>query len=636
MKILVVDDDALNRRVLRALLIAEGHAVVEGEDGLSALQLLQREKIDAVISDILMPRMDGYRLCSEIRKNESLNSMPFIAYTATYTSASDEKVALDFGADKFIRKPASAEVIIKAVHEAVQTRGTEAKQLKQPDELLAMREYSEALVRKLEKKNIDLAEANKALAESESHVRTILDSEPDCVMIINRDGELVEMNRAGLVMIEVDSAEQILGKSIYAFIVPEHREAFREMTEAVFQGESRTLEFEIVTLNGTRRCLETRTVPFKNATAEIVSCLGIARDITESKRAEAALRQVPLEKIRWRKTRIVKDLGIITFLGVAVFAAAEHFELFQIISRWLLTHQETELDDLILMLACLAFAFAFFSYRRWAELKVEMIGRTKAQEALRALHGELEVRVQERTADLAKSNEALRTEIAERKQTQEMAQVNLERIRALHDIDTAITSTLDLHAVLNVLLEKIDKLVPLGAVISVRLLNGERGELAPAACRNIDESEWRAERPGPGGGAARRALETRKPALIRNVQIDPETQDAQFARKHNLVSRLVVPLIAKERPHGVLSFYTREEHEFTGEEIELFVTLAGQGAIAIHNAQLYEETKRSKGELESINRRLEKTLKELSGFYTALSPLAPSVRVGQPVDGRNH
>jgi len=67
MKVLIVDDDAINRKVLRAVLGA-----VESKDGLTALQTLQHEKIDAVISDILMPRMDGYRLRYEIRKTQSL------------------------------------------------------------------------------------------------------------------------------------------------------------------------------------------------------------------------------------------------------------------------------------------------------------------------------------------------------------------------------------------------------------------------------------------------------------------------------------------------------------------------------------------------------------------------------------
>jgi len=165
MKILVVDDDAMNRKYLRVLLMQEGHTVLECEDGLEALHTLERENIDAVISDILMPRMDGYRLCYEIRKNPALNPIPFIAYTATYTSSLDKRVALDFGADRFVAKPAIPEVIIKALHDAVKTRGGRAKQFRKPDELLAMKEYSETLVRKLEETNEQLFEANDTLNE---------------------------------------------------------------------------------------------------------------------------------------------------------------------------------------------------------------------------------------------------------------------------------------------------------------------------------------------------------------------------------------------------------------------------------------------------------------------------------------
>jgi signal transduction histidine kinase/CheY-like chemotaxis protein len=179
----------------------------------------------------------------------------------------------------------------------------------------------------------------------------------------------------------------------------------------------------------------------------------------------------------------------------------------------------------------------------------------------------------------------------EKRKADDLIRRNLERIKALHEINVAITSTLDLGTILNVLLEKIDQLLPLGAVITLRLLSS--GRLVPAACRNIDEHEWSAERAGTGTGAAKRAFETTKPVVIRNVQVDPNTRDTQFAQKNGLVSRLVIPLIAKEQRLGILSLYTKEEREFTNEEIELLVTLAGQAAIAIHNAQIYADMERS-------------------------------------------
>src|SRR4029078_4576362 len=76
MKLVIVDDMPINRKLLRVMLEAEGHATLEAADGVEALQILNREKVDAVISDVLMPRMDGYRLCHEIRTNEQLCEVP--------------------------------------------------------------------------------------------------------------------------------------------------------------------------------------------------------------------------------------------------------------------------------------------------------------------------------------------------------------------------------------------------------------------------------------------------------------------------------------------------------------------------------------------------------------------------------
>ena len=95
MKILIVDDAPANLKLLRALLEAENFAVVEAADGQQALASLERDGVDAIISDILMPRMDGYRLCQEVRKDPRWKALPFIFYTATYTSPSDEKLCYD-------------------------------------------------------------------------------------------------------------------------------------------------------------------------------------------------------------------------------------------------------------------------------------------------------------------------------------------------------------------------------------------------------------------------------------------------------------------------------------------------------------------------------------------------------------
>jgi signal transduction histidine kinase len=92
--------------------------------------------------------------------------------------------------------------------------------------------------------------------------------------------------------------------------------------------------------------------------------------------------------------------------------------------------------------------------------------------------------------------------------------------------------------------------------------------------------------------------------MIRNCYTDPRVRDPGFFRKHALVSYLGVPLVVKEEVLGVLSFYTKEEHEYTGEEIEFLTTLAGQAAIAIHNSQLYEDARSREAQLQETNRML--------------------------------
>ncbi len=218
---------------------------------------------------------------------------------------------------------------------------------------------------------------------------------------------------------------------------------------------------------------------------------------------------------------------------------------------------------------------------------------------------------------------AVGTYLAERKRTEEETQRHLQRITALREINVAIASTLDLSTVLERLLEKIDLLLPYSAA-TIRLFDRETGKIEPVACRNLDEKEWKAEQWRGGRGIPNVVFERKSPWMVRNVQTDPSVRDPEFFCKHGLVSYLGVPLIVKDEILGVISFYTKEEHEFSSEEVEFLTTLAGQAAIAIHNSQLHKRTRSQAEELEGANKDLkrreeiQKLLKELSQDITSL------------------
>lgn len=176
MKILIVDDMETNRKLLRAQLEAEGCDVFEACDGIEALEVLRRHPVAAVISDILMPRMDGYHLCDEIRKSDAFGAMPFIIYTATYTSPSDRERSLRLGADLFIKKPASAKVIADVITKVTTEDKYRKRRLFQPlDELPSVEEYSEPVVTKLEKKDEEFMKKllSTFKAEAADHIHTL-------------------------------------------------------------------------------------------------------------------------------------------------------------------------------------------------------------------------------------------------------------------------------------------------------------------------------------------------------------------------------------------------------------------------------------------------------------------------------
>lgn len=189
----------------------------------------------------------------------------------------------------------------------------------------------------------------------------------------------------------------------------------------------------------------------------------------------------------------------------------------------------------------------------------------------------------------------------ERKRTDEEIQRHLQRITFLRDMSLATTSTLDLRGVLDILLEKIEPLLPFSAV-TVRLLNRETGQLEPIACRSLDEDEWKAATRGADASLSRVLPESHAPAKIPNLQSDARSLAPDFARKHGLVSGLRTPLIVKGDVLGVLTFITKEEHDFGDDEVNFLLTLAGQAATAIHNAQLYEDMTRLAAELATSNR----------------------------------
>lgn len=137
----------------------------------------------------------------------------------------------------------------------------------------------------------DRKRMEEALRLSEQRLRAIVDAEPECVKVVRSDGVLIEMNAAGLAMLEASSLDEVKERPLLEFIRPEYRKAFGDLHRRALAGKNGVLEFEVTGLRGTRRWLETHAAPLPDADGDVTMMLGITRDVTARKQSEAALRE---------------------------------------------------------------------------------------------------------------------------------------------------------------------------------------------------------------------------------------------------------------------------------------------------------------------------------------------------------
>jgi PAS domain S-box-containing protein len=205
-RILIVDDDELNLLYLGTLLTGHGFEVDTARGGEEALKRASETPPDLVVSDLLMPTMNGYKLLRLWLADERLNRIPFIVYTATFTDPKDERLALDLGAAAFILKGTEPEQFMDTLSRVLGGFTSRLDRSPAPpalgrEELEAR--YSEALVRKIEARNIQLMEANRSL-QAEVVERTelaetqiaILNALPAHIALIDPDGVILAVNES--------------------------------------------------------------------------------------------------------------------------------------------------------------------------------------------------------------------------------------------------------------------------------------------------------------------------------------------------------------------------------------------------------------------------------------------------------
>ncbi len=176
MAILVVDDSKTDRILLTKVLESGRYEVITAVDGKNALEMIRSDAPNMIITDIMMPVMDGFQLCREVKQDPTLMNIPLVFYTASYGEKDDEALAMRMGAAAFIRKPEEPKEIInlvKKIFEEYQSGKTVPLQPLISDEKEYLALYSSRLVKKLEDKFLELESANTKLEIAYDELKSI-------------------------------------------------------------------------------------------------------------------------------------------------------------------------------------------------------------------------------------------------------------------------------------------------------------------------------------------------------------------------------------------------------------------------------------------------------------------------------
>jgi diguanylate cyclase (GGDEF)-like protein/PAS domain S-box-containing protein len=282
MTILIIEDNHDTRNVLREILRSAGYEVAVARDGEEGLRMVISDQPSLVITDILMPGVDGFRFLSDVRKDARFKDLPVIFYTGNYLDKEDEQLARNLGVSKFLTKPLSPQAIIAVVNELLEGKEKNhatQEPLSSLDEPMFLRLHNERLVTKLKQKIIERDESRRSLEH-------IMEGMADGVVVIDADHTIIKANSAAADSLGSKKAEMI-GRKCYEVI---HRR--KEPCEGpmvvcplpqIFERDESNVKLLHTHFDGrgNERHIEITASPVRDAKGRTIAMVETYRDIME-------------------------------------------------------------------------------------------------------------------------------------------------------------------------------------------------------------------------------------------------------------------------------------------------------------------------------------------------------------------
>lgn len=233
-RVLAVDDMSENLELLREVLAGHGFDVLAVGSGEEALRLLDQTRVHLIVADAMMPSMDGFQLCCEVKRRPSSASTPFIIYTGHYVDAEDQEFAKSIGVDAYVMKYDGLATLLQTMDHLLQQRYGSSGQLTARDEavvppgvdeLAFLQRHHALIVKKLEEKMHELevsaetlAQKNRELQASESRYRNLFEHASIGIFILDKaSGAVLDVNAEGLSLLGY-SRDEVFALQPLAFV----------------------------------------------------------------------------------------------------------------------------------------------------------------------------------------------------------------------------------------------------------------------------------------------------------------------------------------------------------------------------------------------------------------------------------
>ncbi|MBN1991601.1 MAG: response regulator [Anaerolineae bacterium] len=275
--ILVVDDNLANLRLLAKMLAEHGYKIRPATTGRMALSAAQTEPPDLILLDIMMPELDGYEVCAQLKANERTRDIPII-FISAMSDVADKVKAFAVGGVDYIPKPFQVAEVLARVE-------THLAMHRLQKELQAQNEA-------LQKENLRRMRVQDALRESRERYRLLAENSTDMISTQTPQGVYRYVSPACRTLLGYEM-EEIIGRSAQEFVHPEDLPAIRELNQFVEQWPAvSTITYRARCKDGGYIWLETtHRIVRDPKMGMVVEIIAVSRDITQRKAAEDALQQ---------------------------------------------------------------------------------------------------------------------------------------------------------------------------------------------------------------------------------------------------------------------------------------------------------------------------------------------------------